>query len=1453
MNTTITLKEIEKLIAIQKNTYKDTSRIISDYNRERATTTDYNGRELLELLQNADDEKSTEVLIKLDAKNKILKIANRGENCTAFSIDGINSLMLANISPKTSHEFIGNKGLGFRSIVKWSDTITINSNNVDIIFSKQIAYNAYDKIYDKLVDGDKQKIKVKTLNLANGVKPIAILAIPEYKENQPSNWTTSISINYQENYLDDIEKQLENLKPEILLFLNSIRTITVDNNDDIKKIEKPDQWNIEKKEGEIPKDSLSENDKNTKYELKIAWNDELTNNDNKCLYSYFPTKVEIAMPFIVHGTFDLDSARNHLNSTHKNKFVLEKLVDFIIEVAKKLTKNGASYKALEFLNYDHEDTRLDELGFYEKMNEAIEELEIYPCIDGKYRKKADIVFSDDFARFIKSSGFCDFFPHLLMPADNDTTVLLNKFDLNGFSCVNKESLEKLSREIKNTDDRVALIDLLVKNQFDGKLSLLVCDKDEIIEVDNEEAYMPFKESFSLPDFVSIRFVKETLVNSLAAKFDVAPNKLPEKLETITSIYSYERSKVLQKIVTETNKELKKDSVDLTGTIQEMVSSLYENYQKLDDPPKIDKVQLLNKNHKLNNAKDLYLSKDYPSGVLTEELFGDIFTDNEFLSDAQSFGFPDDKDSEQIENFFLWLGVNKHTKFYDAKQDEENYIEFVFKEIGKPTNYRNSDVQIEGISNFKGIRDKLSREKIVLWFYLDKDIYKKLDDSNNDIFKYQKTGDRYDDRSRLIDKKPSYISYQMRSTNIFNDHLIGKDKLSPLINKTLFNFKDAIFEKYEVNKSDIESILLKIGAVNKFENLSIDAVNRIVQELPEKSKDGKQTQSIYELCIKHFVQNKQPLSAHLVRLFATKNDEKTYFPAHEIFYDNMKLPKKITNTKAILNYPRRQNAKNVTEFFGIQELKSLTVEVIKKDESYSITEEFKTVLEEIKPYILSYRIKGIGSDNAEKDELKKLRSINIHLCTRVQCKIDDELSDLEDNDYVIDGKNYLIQVNKHNSLNNLLSEFEFQESFADIIGRVFDIQETKVFRDMMKEDDEYIEKTIRNDIGNDILIRAKELLDIPDEYNSFWKTIYKLKDKIFSPDKTFDIKNDLQLNTEIKNIDFSSLETHKSCSCIKQLFIELKINIKDFNDCESAYYKICFKNFHKIEIKHAFENKLLSFKKCLYTWCIENNQQEKFIKNIEIYEYNDEFISKKANQYKNEIEIDYVKIVEGFIKEKFDIANVNETSVDFDGVHKENIGKIDNLNGEIEYLSLLYFENTIDEIKEHIRNKNETVDANNESKKDNPPKPIKDVTLSMPEQPKQSGTNSKNSIKHNPKDDERKRIAGKKAEQDVYDRLKADCKENNIHWVSQYDDNLGFDIKYRNEQKEWKYVEVKTLSKNKFYLTKKEKEFADSHKEHYELFLVGSVIYRVTDIDFSDKNKFRLVVNTFEVSYTVNEL
>ena len=121
--------------AFQKELNNDSDdRKQADRSNEEQILEEYNGRQLLELLQNIDDQGSKEALLKLDTSNKILLIANTG---VPFDNAGLKSLMMANLSPKKNKKFIGNKGLGFRSLLNWVGAIYVKSLNLSLEFSEE--------------------------------------------------------------------------------------------------------------------------------------------------------------------------------------------------------------------------------------------------------------------------------------------------------------------------------------------------------------------------------------------------------------------------------------------------------------------------------------------------------------------------------------------------------------------------------------------------------------------------------------------------------------------------------------------------------------------------------------------------------------------------------------------------------------------------------------------------------------------------------------------------------------------------------------------------------------------------------------------------------------------------------------------------------------------------------------------------------------------------------------------------------------------------------------------------------------------------------------------------------------------------------------------------------------------------------------------------------------------
>ena len=125
--------------------------LIADYNKELDTTRDYEGREILELLQNAADqasEASVSGRVVIEIQSEGLIVANTG---AAFSVGGVASLQTAHLSPKRRRrkQYIGNKGLGFRSVLNWSHSPVILSGCLALAYQPETSHRVVAELCDK--------------------------------------------------------------------------------------------------------------------------------------------------------------------------------------------------------------------------------------------------------------------------------------------------------------------------------------------------------------------------------------------------------------------------------------------------------------------------------------------------------------------------------------------------------------------------------------------------------------------------------------------------------------------------------------------------------------------------------------------------------------------------------------------------------------------------------------------------------------------------------------------------------------------------------------------------------------------------------------------------------------------------------------------------------------------------------------------------------------------------------------------------------------------------------------------------------------------------------------------------------------------------------------------------------------------------------------------------------
>jgi len=1516
--------EIERLIEKNLNTYKqDSDRFIADYNRELELTKEYNGRQLLELLQNADDAGSDEVSINWDRRNLKLIISNKGEK---FNVGGIKSLMLANLSTKTKVSYIGNKGLGFRSILNWANIVSIYSNGCKVSFSSAIAKLFFD---EKIELSEKQKLEIrKERNLSASSVPFPILAIPVITETlEETIWSTVIEIEYKKEFEDDIETQIKELTEEILLFLNNIATIKIEQTglteiflksekqytDDFCLVTIKDKaWKVFEKQDILPEEYQDKNKNEKQYfQLKVAFRDDLSDTFNK-LFNFFPTQLSISLPCIIHGTFELNSSRNHLNESKKNSFILENLVDLLKDCAGYLSALSLEWKAYQILSPKvmQSDSKLME-AFYLKLNSARESSLVYPCVDGSYLTLTDVTYyNDGFNGFFKEH-FPEILPELLIPLGSEVKNVFKDEIFKEEHLV--EVIDTLSKENLSIELRAELIVQLsqipIKEDI-SKCSLLTNERHELIDK-NDITFTPVirsGEEFNIPRSVKVDFMNSELYDVLVRKLEhnfekkePRSRELQRVIKNIVNLQPYDSNNVIDKVISGTSEALKllSDNEEKLVCIREMVSALYYNFKNIENRQERLKVNvpLICKSGGIELANNLFLSASYPSGSITEVIYEGFYSPEKYLDEISKWKL-EQEESDTVESFFLWLGVNKFSKIEaNSLQNnwaEKDYVEFSFKNgTERPDNFEISKIQKESfvfkIVDFELIK-ALPLSRLILLVCCDSFIRKQLEGNDERISWYYVT------QRPTLTFKFSYLRYQFINSRIFSKFIMedGNDQFNKLINND-FDINYDFLLSYGINKTDVKAILLKMGAKESFNELAPPDIYDILKSIPEKDKSekGTTTQKIYKLALDSLIEqnSKFPVPEGL-EFFAKKENAEKYCPSAEVYYsDNTILPKKILNTLFLLNMPKRSGEDKVEQYFGVKSLRefkiSLNTESIRHNGCSSDVNRF---FDSIKPYLLAYRLNSpnlkrkFNDSESKRREAKLIRQCNIYIIDQCSFHFGEKTNvQVEQKEFINIKDDFYYRDSHIHSLEDLKKDSVFCDAFAEMICIVFKVNDLKNdFRQILKNDLSDTIHLAKQDMESEKIVEAFELLGISRIEIDFWNLLLDIKGKLHLKEP---IENHIKLITSLKNalgfqisegynnVDFETFETRESYELLKRIVTELEIKLPEILPTGLA-------NFHMAEFLTTIKNQEHKFRQLL--WSKFENQKEsqpEFIKALNVYSFGlKSILHKKIEHFKFSFDLSY--------NDELFFLVLKETGIDLRLSTAEVAIKNHYLKLLLKYIieendisedkirSLLYFQGNDVELEDYLKLNHPLVD-DPESKTGNAESENQRGNLINAKIEKggkvfngKSGLNGPGSSwVHNNKAEKGKRKKGKAAEQLVYNTLVDGFGRENVRWVSgnsntpDKNDKLHYDIEYKNNEGQWKHLEVKSISDDYFIITNSEKELGLSFPDKYEMALVRDKdIFLVKDIfkfqdyeTFDNNSRFNAYPKDYIFSFNINNL
>lgn len=865
--------------------------LIGENHIEKRDIKGYHGREILELLQNADDayqksvnngEKPKEDLeVEITYKNNTLTIKNTG---TFFDNDGIKAIVQGNNSPKKG-KYIGNKGTGFRSVLNWAKTVRILSGYFNVVFSKAIAHKIFEEIKN---EPQIQKQLKKEPNLY-----IPMLAVPENIENGSFNKSTKIEIEIDMERINDdysVTKQLNGIDLRILLFLPNISQIHIitDENDilykrDVHSVENTDigemknvvlqkiiagNLDVEEKfyvfKKEIPQ-AVNEDGVLKDILLSIAIPEDFSTFKRKHIYSFFPL-LDTESPFdcVLHASYDLGDNRNTIRKNTNNKKILEKQLSFIVEVATHFVKKGnfdVAYKLLVPAHFSNSSwsfpPSFGQIGLEDFYCNLLVKQKVFQTVNGENLSIQDEpkILGDDFPNVFAGEKF----KNLLKPLHDDRmfgflSFLAGKAGIEtGFS--EKDIAELINSLTHNwsvsqqTDVFIwwnnkfkygNLLPKLLKNQenkwldFQQECYFLVGDTDDMI----------------LPKWVKIPALKKEYQQELFAKAEnlqeVQTIRQTDKDINISRIIAQNnlfsainfKYRDRNNIITTVNSSVENNYANAVGFIQ----WLWENYHEDSDwnPPgqsgdsKFKYNFPCAKTKTVVDSEKLFFGSEYEND-LAEKLF-----DTEFgnFPPVSEFSFSDEG-KKDFKNFISKFGVkdfpkikvqNIITPIPSYKSEYESIINADKKTyIGGSEYIYSINFNLPYISNLEKLLEELSTKQIINWIVNDRNLHSTL--SLKDLFK---EGSIIYQGNRQVNSRYFPGTIKNYILEVFNESRwieIDGNRYSP--RETLLSFK---------NKNNVK--FSKLVPV-----LSIEKIELIANELKISFEEVQNILSKFDFCEK----------------------------------------------------------------------------------------------------------------------------------------------------------------------------------------------------------------------------------------------------------------------------------------------------------------------------------------------------------------------------------------------------------------------------------------------------------------------------------------------------------------------------------------------------------------------------------------------------------------------------
>jgi len=725
------------------------SLLIADYRREQDIARDYEGREILELLQNANDQAAERgergrVLVELSQHGLI--VANTG---LAFSVGGVGSLQTSHLSPKRRRrkQIIGNKGLGFRAVLNWSRAPMILSKALSLAYC---ATHLRAK-NQALIDQHPELARVVAEEREAGDEVVLpLLPFPLYapdgdlaaqldervghmyercKALLGDGYDTTIGMPFDTPRGNAAAaEQVTEIGPEILLFAQHLGELCFrrgaepdvtwrrEGNDALTRVLANDvpvgQWQIHRRGGKLPEAAIkADQSEATDYELVVAVARGEAPGPT-VLYSHFPTDITLPLPLVCHATLELEQNRKHVQQKRAcNEHVITQLAEFVADIAEQtaITDAHNPWAGMSLLipagDYPEE---LKRERFPRTLLESAKARRIVPTLSGKPVAATE-------ARSIPGASAAwlpdRLFPEIVPVRDDNDLRFLKSLDVQTLPAEEVKSRVIGARDL-TVEQRVALIGgLLEKPELrPAYSSALLLDSEGQPLADALRVFLPPSsgDAPSVPEWAELRFLSLDLRERLAQRLGIRDaRELQQKLSGF-GLLEYSLGNVIRALVGEANRAAKQNPEHAKRYQADLLRAIFALYgaeepgKKRADYPEQSPVQLPNQAGSSEVATALYLGIGFGSyGQITQELYAPWAPEN--LLDAKALA-PLTGEAEKLTDFLLWIGVAKWPRDVVEQKPDKMYLDHLLRMIGYPAAFEDKVVATRSEASYASVAD-----------------------------------------------------------------------------------------------------------------------------------------------------------------------------------------------------------------------------------------------------------------------------------------------------------------------------------------------------------------------------------------------------------------------------------------------------------------------------------------------------------------------------------------------------------------------------------------------------------------------------------------------------------------------------------------------------------------------------------------------------------------------------